>query len=185
MEALKSSFRNISRFFESLFDIADFYKGFIEQIRADAVAFAELIIECCENAVRLLKEFRNFKKSEKLKDIVITLNDLEEKGDRLYAEAVRRLSREAQTTREVIEWRDIYRNCSSASCKQSLTRWRKTSKCYGSRDGYRLMTGRKHRPAVATSLRNKQPLARFHLVLELIHGRLVQDNSDIIFIQYG
>ena len=38
------------------------------------------------------------------------MNDLEEKGDRLYAEAVRRLSREAQTTREVIEWRDIYRN---------------------------------------------------------------------------
>ena len=26
------------------------------------------------------------------------------------------------------------RNCSSASCKQSLTRWRKTSKCYGSRE---------------------------------------------------
>lgn len=31
----------------------------------------------------------------------------------------------------------------------------------GRRDGYRLMTGRKYRPAVATSLRNKQPLARF------------------------
>ena len=90
--------------------VAFLYMADIKSLRADAVAFAELIIECCENAVRLLKEFRNFKKSEKLKDIVITLNDLEEKGDRLYAEAVRRLSREAQTTREVIEWRDIYRN---------------------------------------------------------------------------
>ena len=31
----------------------------------------------------------------------------------------------------------------------------------GRRNGYRLMSGRKHRPAVAASLRNKQPLARF------------------------
>ena len=30
-----------------------------------------------------------------------------------------------------------------------------------------------------------QDTTRFHLALELIHGRLVQDNSDIIFIQYG
>ena len=60
--------------------------------------------------VRLLKEFKNFKKSDKLKGFVITLNDLEEKGDRLYVEAVRKLSREAESTREVIEWRDVYRN---------------------------------------------------------------------------
>ena len=60
--------------------------------------------------MRLLKEFRNFKKSEKLREIIILLNDLEEKGDRLYVEAVRRLSQEAQTTRELIEWRDVYKN---------------------------------------------------------------------------
>lgn len=41
----------------------------------------------------------------------------------------------------------------------------------GRRDGYRLMTGRKHRPAVATSLRNKQPLARF----QSLHNRQVID----------
>ena len=41
----------------------------------------------------------------------------------------------------------------------------------GRRDGYRLMSGRKHRPAVATSLRNKQPLAR----LQSLHNRQVID----------
>lgn len=76
----------------------------------DVGAFADLIIECCENAVLLLKEFRNFKKSDKLKDIIIKLNDLEEQGDRLYAEAVRRLSTEELSTRDVIEWRDMYKN---------------------------------------------------------------------------
>ncbi len=86
------------------------YMADIRTLRPDTLEFADLIIECCENAVRLLKEFRNFKKSEKLREIIILLNDLEEKGDRLYVEAVRRLSQEAQTTRELIEWRDVYKN---------------------------------------------------------------------------
>ena len=86
-------------------------KEFLPPIeRDDTTPFVDLIIECCENVVRLLKEFKNFKKSDKLKGFVITLNDLEEKGDRLYVEAVRKLSREAESTREVIEWRDVYRN---------------------------------------------------------------------------
>ena len=90
--------------------VAFFYMADIKKLRDDTTPFVDLIIECCENVVRLLKEFKNFKKSDKLKGCVITLNDLEEKGDRLYVEAVRKLSREAESTREVIEWRDVYRN---------------------------------------------------------------------------
>ena len=41
----------------------------------------------------------------------------------------------------------------------------------GRRDGNRLMSGRKHRPAVATSLRNKQPLSRF----QSLHHRQIID----------
>lgn len=41
----------------------------------------------------------------------------------------------------------------------------------GRRDGYRLMSGRKHRPAIATSLRNEQPLARF----QSLHNRQIID----------
>ena len=48
--------------------------------------------------------------SESSRNLLDFLNDLEEKGDRLYVEAVRKLSREAESTREVIEWRDVYRN---------------------------------------------------------------------------
>ena len=90
--------------------VAFLYMADIKKLRPDACEFADLIIECCENTVKLLGEFKNFKKSEKLKELIIVLNDLEERGDKLYTEAVRRLSREAETTREVIEWRDVYRN---------------------------------------------------------------------------
>lgn len=87
-----------------------FYMADVRKMRGDAVEFVDLIIECCENVVKLLKEFENFKKSEALKGFIVRLNDLEEQGDRLYERAVRRLSFDAETTRELIEWRDIYRN---------------------------------------------------------------------------
>ena len=90
--------------------LAFLYMADVQTLRSDTGAFADLIIECCENVVVLLKEFPNFKKSEKLREIIIKLNDLEEQGDRLYEQAVRRLAKDAQSTREVIEWRDIYRN---------------------------------------------------------------------------
>ena len=87
-----------------------FYMADIRTLREDVGVFADLAIECCEQTCVLLEEFRNFKKSpEKLKQAIIALNDLEEKGDKLYMDAVRKLSSSAKTTREVIEWRDVYR----------------------------------------------------------------------------
>lgn len=86
------------------------YMADVRTLRDDTMEFVDLIIECCENVEKALLEFKNFKKSEELKKYLILLNDLEEKGDKLYEKAVRRLSQEAKTTREVIEWRDVYRN---------------------------------------------------------------------------
>lgn len=87
-----------------------FYMADIREMREDVVVFADLVIACCEKASVLLEEFRNFKKSpEKLKQAIIALNDLEEQGDKLYMDAVRKLSSSAKSTREVIEWRDVYR----------------------------------------------------------------------------
>jgi len=86
------------------------YMADIRELRPDVGKFADLVIECCVGVVELLREFPNFKKSEKLTSIMIALNDLEEQGDKLYMEAVRELSKTAKTTREVIEWRDVYRN---------------------------------------------------------------------------
>jgi len=86
------------------------YMADIKTLRSDTRQFVDLVIECCQNAVGLMREFKNFKKSDKLKSLIIEINDLEEKGDKLYEEAVRRLSREDVSTREIIEWRDMYRN---------------------------------------------------------------------------
>lgn len=90
--------------------IAFLYMADIRTLRPDATVFADLIIECCEKTSEMLAEFRNFKKPVLLNELIIALNDLEERGDKLYAEAVRTLSVESKSTREVIEWRDIYRD---------------------------------------------------------------------------
>ena len=85
------------------------YMANITKLREDAMDFVDLIIECCEEVVSALKEFANFKKSTTLKDLLIKINDLEEKGDHLYIQAVRNLSCSDADTRTIIEWRDIYR----------------------------------------------------------------------------
>ncbi len=88
-----------------------FYMADIRVLREDTSAFTALMVECCENTVKMMEEFHNFKKPAELQKYIILLNDLEEQGDRLYEESVRRLSQEeGAAVREVIEWRDVYRN---------------------------------------------------------------------------
>ncbi|MBQ8885349.1 MAG: DUF47 family protein [Clostridia bacterium] len=94
------------------------YMADIQKMREDVPQFVDLIIECCVGVSEVLREFPNFKKSEKLASLIVALNDLEEQGDKLYMDAVRNLSKMAKTTREVIEWRDIYKifeNCFDAA----------------------------------------------------------------------
>lgn len=90
-----------------------FYMANITKLRADTMDFVNLIIECCQSVVDVMKEFGNFKKSTTLKDLLIKINDLEERGDRIYMDAVHNLSCSDEDTRTIIEWRDVYRNFES------------------------------------------------------------------------
>ncbi len=86
-----------------------FYMLNIRSLRSDAAEFASLISKSCSMVCELLGEFHNFKKSATLRDLVIALNDIEEQGDRLHADAMRRLSCEdGINTRTLVEWREIY-----------------------------------------------------------------------------
>ncbi len=90
--------------------MSELYMLNLSTLRADAMAFAELIEKACGMVGELLAEFHNFKKSETLKPLIIALNDIEEQGDRMHAESMRALScEEGIDTRTLIEWREIYR----------------------------------------------------------------------------
>ena len=84
------------------------YINNIRQIRPEALAFIKVIIRCCEALKEVMEEFADFRKSKTLHGLIIEINALEEEGDRLFIESMRRLHAEVTDPIEIIAWREIY-----------------------------------------------------------------------------
>ncbi len=84
------------------------YMNNVTEIREDSIAFASLLIRVCSATKQTLEEFRYFKKSKKLKDLIIEINHIEEEGDAMYISSMRKLHSTTKDPLTVIAWRDIY-----------------------------------------------------------------------------
>ena len=84
------------------------YMNNVQDIESGALKMTDVIIECCEAVKALLEEFRQFRKSKNLKNLVIRINDLEEKSDKMFMENIRSLYVESEDPIRIIAWRDIY-----------------------------------------------------------------------------
>lgn len=84
------------------------YINNVTQIREDSIEFASLLIRCCNTTKEALEEFRDFKKSKKLKDLIIEINRMEEEGDKMYINNMKRLYTTTKDPLTVIAWHDIY-----------------------------------------------------------------------------
>lgn len=82
----------------------------IQAVRDDCVIFSKNIVECCDALKALLIEFKNFKKSKRIKDMIIQINHLEEIGDLNYSTAMKKLHAESTDAILMIIWRDIYKS---------------------------------------------------------------------------
>lgn len=82
----------------------------IENFRKDTIEFANILVECCKTEIELLKEFKNFRKSKNIKDLVIKMNSLETDGDELYKKSMKTLYDEQRDAVEIMKWTTIY-NC--------------------------------------------------------------------------
>lgn len=82
----------------------------ILKVREDALEFTELLIECANSVKDALENFENFKKAEIVKEKAIAINVLEEKADRLFEKAMKKLYKEETDPVEIIKWTTIY-NC--------------------------------------------------------------------------
>lgn len=80
----------------------------VVEIREDSIEFASLLIRCCNTTKETLEEFRNFKKSKKLRELIIEINHMEEEGDAMYINSMNRLHTTTKDLLAVIAWRDIY-----------------------------------------------------------------------------
>lgn len=63
----------------------------IRSIIPEALEFLDVISHCCDELMAMLEEFANFRKSKTIHASIVELNRLEEKGDRLYMQAMRKL----------------------------------------------------------------------------------------------
>lgn len=84
------------------------YINNVQQIRPEALAFIKVIIRCCEALKEVMEEFADFRKSKTLHGLIIEINALEEEGDLLFIESMRRLHAEVTDPIEIIAWREIY-----------------------------------------------------------------------------
>lgn len=100
---------NLDDVTDSLEDILiHIYITDVKTIRSDSLEFMDVIIKCCKALHEMLQEFRNFKKSKKLQEMIIEINHLEEVGDKMYINAMHNLHRTSDNALEVIAWREIY-----------------------------------------------------------------------------
>ncbi|HIQ81803.1 MAG TPA: DUF47 family protein [Candidatus Pullichristensenella stercorigallinarum] len=104
---------NISHVLDEVVDLIEevvicLYMNNIQKCRPDVVPMVSLIAKQCEELKKLMAEFENYKKSDKLMESIIVINTLEEEGDRLYLEAMRSLTLGCADALELVAWRDIY-----------------------------------------------------------------------------
>ena len=76
----------------------------VKDIRNDALRFSKLILKSCEELKAAFEEFKNFRKSKEIHNRIVTINRLEEDGDNLYTEAVRKLHMTSTNPIEIMTW---------------------------------------------------------------------------------
>ncbi len=94
-----------------------FYMYRIKTMVPEAVEFAQRIIDCCALMKDMLVEFVNFKKPQKLHEMIIELSHREEVCDALYINATMLLAERCDNALDIISWREIYNrleNCADA-----------------------------------------------------------------------
>jgi uncharacterized protein Yka (UPF0111/DUF47 family) len=85
----------------------------VKAVTPEAVEMTQAINNCVAALVEATVEFRNYKKSTKLRELIIEVNRLEEEGDCLYRNALSNLfPQNGDVTPadilNVIRWKDIY-----------------------------------------------------------------------------
>ena len=85
-----------------------FYIYDVREILPSAVTFARKLVRSCELLCMIMQEFENFKKSQKIRNLIIELNDVEEECDRLYLDSMRELMNHPENMLLIMSWREIY-----------------------------------------------------------------------------
>ncbi len=101
--------QNIDEVTDSVEEILQwFYMSEIKTVLPEAITFAEKLVVCCQMMKDMLAEFSNFKKPQKLHEMIVQLNHVEEECDALCLKATVAIRRQVSDPIDVISWREIY-----------------------------------------------------------------------------
>jgi len=100
--AMADSIDNVTDTIEDV--LMRMYMFNIKHIREHALKITDVIVKCCNALREALSEFHNFRKSQKLHNLIVEINNLEEEGDRLFMEATRNLYVTCKDYIEVAAW---------------------------------------------------------------------------------
>lgn len=80
----------------------------VTSIRDDISQLTELIVVACKKLKELLVKFKESKKYDEMKSMVIEVNRIEEEGDSLYQMAISYLFENEKDAIEIIKWKSLY-----------------------------------------------------------------------------
>jgi uncharacterized protein Yka (UPF0111/DUF47 family) len=80
----------------------------VKYVRPAALQFADVIVSCARELKQAMIEFPNFHKSSTLRNAIIAVNTMEEKGDQIYVDAVRELHEGGVDPVEVAVWSELF-----------------------------------------------------------------------------
>lgn len=99
----------------------------IKTIEPDAINYAKHLVKACDILCEIMTEFENFKKSKKLRSLIVAVNDVEEECDKLYLTVMHELTKKSTDILATISWYKIY-DCFEA-CSDACEH---VSECVGS-----------------------------------------------------
>jgi predicted phosphate transport protein (TIGR00153 family) len=102
-----------------------FYMYDIQSMQDEALEFARLIKKSCEALDTAMANFRNFKKSKKIRKLIIDVCDVEEEVDTLFFAVVRKLhTEEIENALHVYKWDELFQRLENAAdaCEQAADR---------------------------------------------------------------
>lgn len=88
--------------------IQKFYIYDIHTIEPSIIEFARKLVATCELLCELMAEFENFKRSKRIHELIVKLNDAEEECDTLYLSSMRALTQSTMSVLTIISMREIY-----------------------------------------------------------------------------
>ena len=84
------------------------YINDVQKIPQEALQLLDVVCQCCEEVQNLLKEFADFRHSNKITQKIIAINTLEEEADSLYISNMRKLHTEGNDVLYIIAWTEIF-----------------------------------------------------------------------------